>query len=490
VTKGVRAWLGIAIVVVVTVVSAVVGNTGAIAVSRALDDLGTGLLAAVAVFALVVYAEQRDVPLLLVGVGAAAFVVHETVVALVAIIVAPVTEGWLRLQGFAPLTGWLILLANLIAVVPWQDRRGREPVRPGVVVAASVAGLIALDVAAVFLEPTRFASGPPDLGWLGTAAEVALIVGGVIVAARSLRWGGRFGWVAGAGAAIAILGLAAIGAQKLDGGDAIRLISRATAGSTGLTATMLLLFVVIGLQLQSTRMRRASDRAAEVMEGRAEIASIVAHDVRGPAGTIRSVAGSLRTSYQRLGDAERLEFVGMIEQESLRLLRIADQMSLGLKTDAGTLSFARTDRDLEGPILQGVHETEPGQREVRLSLEPGLHAPVDDRWVAEAVRQGLDNALKFSGEGDPIDVRSRHDGSEAIVEIEDHGPGIAEDMRDRVFEKFCRWRPVGYEDRPGSGLGLFIVRSIARGHGGDAVVAAAPGGGTILQIRLPLEDVS
>ena len=60
-------------------------------------------------------------------------------------------------------------------------------------------------------------------------------------------------------------------------------------------------------------------------------------------------------------------------------------------------------------------------------------------------------------------------------------------MRERVFEKFCRWRPVGYEDRPGSGLGLFIVRSIAREHGGDATVVAGPEGGTILQIRLPLE---
>ncbi|MFL5791976.1 MAG: sensor histidine kinase [Actinomycetota bacterium] len=489
-TKGGRAYLGIAIVLAVTVLSMVVGDTGAVAIARILGSLAAGLFAAVAVFALVVYWEQRDVPLLLVGVGAAAFVGHDIVVQVVQILFHPVTEGWLRLQGFTTLTGLLVLLGNLMSVVPWQDRRGREPVRPSVVIAASVAGLIALDVLAVVFEPIRFATGSADLGWLGTTAEVTLVVGGGIVLVRSLRWGGRFGWVAAAGAALAILGLAAIGAQKLNGEEVLRLIARATAASTGLTASMLLVFVVIGLQLESTRMRRASDRATEVMEGRAEIASIVAHDVRGPAGTIRSVAGSLRTSYERLGDAERLEFVGMIEQESLRLLRVADQMSLGLKTDAGTLSFTRSDRELEVPILQGLHEAEVGQRDVRLELEPELHAAVDDRWLAEAVRQGIDNAMRFSPAEEPIALRSRREGAQAVIEIEDRGPGIPDDMRERVFEKFCRWRPVSYEDRPGSGLGLFIVRSIAREHGGDAAVVAAPEGGTILQIRLPLEEMN
>jgi two-component system sensor histidine kinase KdpD len=223
------------------------------------------------------------------------------------------------------------------------------------------------------------------------------------------------------------------------------------------------------------------------MEGRAEIASIVAHDVRGPAGTIRSVAGSLRTSYQRLGDPERLEFVGMIEQESLRLLRVADQMSLGLKADAGTLPFNLEDRDVEGAVLQGVHEADAGPREVRTDFTPELRSRIDARWTAEAVRQGIENALRFSPADTPIDVRTRVVGDAIQIEIEDRGPGIPPEMREPVFEKFCRWRPRGYEDTPGSGLGLFVTRQIAREQGGDATIEGAPDGGTILQIRLPRE---
>ena len=92
-TKGARAWLGNAIVVAVTVLSMVAGDTGAIAIASVLGSLAAGLFAAVAVFGLVVYWEQRDVPLLLVGVGTAAFVLHNVVMSVIQIVFTPVTEG-------------------------------------------------------------------------------------------------------------------------------------------------------------------------------------------------------------------------------------------------------------------------------------------------------------------------------------------------------------------------------------------------------------
>jgi signal transduction histidine kinase len=452
------------------------GTDGATFVGSVIGRLAAGLFAAVAVFALFAYRDRRDPTLLLVGVGAAALVVHEMVIAAVYLATDPsLSEGWTRLIATAQLTGLVVLLGDLLAVVPLRDRRGRPPLQPGLVVAANFAGTVVLDVIAVSSD--RFV----DL------FGVVLVVGGVIVAVRSLRWNGRFAWVAGGGLALTLTGLAATADARVHGERLAWIVSAWHATGPALVAMALVGFVIASLSVEASRLRRASDRATEVMEGRAEIASVVAHDVRGPAGTIRSVAGSLRTSYQRLGDAERLEFVGMIEQESLRLLRVADQMSLGLKVDAATLPFTMVVRDLEGPVLQGLHDADAGARQVDIDVDPDLRASVDARWIAEAVRQGIENALKFSPPDSPIRITVRADDGQALIAIEDRGPSVPTEMREAVFEKFVRWRPHGYEDVSGSGLGLFIVRSIARTHGGEATLASPGDTGTILEIRLPME---
>ena len=103
------------------------------------------------------------------------------------------------------------------------------------------------------------------------------------------------------------------------------------------------------------------------------------------------------------------------------------------------------------------------------------------------VRELLENAATFSPTGSPISVRLTSEDDHALIHVVDRGPGIPDGERDGVFERFAGWRPTGYEDRPGTGLGLFICRAIVEEHGGEASIVDGPTEGTMLVVRLPLE---
>ncbi|MDX6470371.1 MAG: two-component system, OmpR family, sensor histidine kinase MprB, partial [Gaiellaceae bacterium] len=111
-------------------------------------------------------------------------------------------------------------------------------------------------------------------------------------------------------------------------------------------------------------------------------------------------------------------------------------------------------------------------------IEPVTVEGVPER-LERAVWNLLENAGKWSRDGSSVDVLLAH--GELVVR--DYGPGIAEEDRERVFDRF--YRATAARSLPGSGLGLAIVREIAEAHGGSVSAEEAPGGGALLRLRLP-----
>ena len=226
------------------------------------------------------------------------------------------------------------------------------------------------------------------------------------------------------------------------------------------------------------------DRSAE---DRAELVAKLAHEIRGPVSTLRGLAGTTLTHYEGLDDAERREFLELIRQEADRLERVVEEVALALRLDAGRLTFDRRSADVGSLVRDAAERADLGMHPLELDAEDGVTAPVDATQLRVAVREVLDNAAAYSPPDAPIVVRVLRDGADALIEVEDRGPGIPPERREAVFERFASWRPDGYEDRPGTGLGLYITRAIARGHHGEASIEAARTGGTMLTVRLPAE---
>jgi two-component system OmpR family sensor kinase len=105
-----------------------------------------------------------------------------------------------------------------------------------------------------------------------------------------------------------------------------------------------------------------------------------------------------------------------------------------------------------------------------------------------AVHNLLDNALKYTREGDTIELRAYEDGSELVVEVADTGPGIPQDEQADVWNELFRGQ--GARGVAGSGLGLALVRSIVIRHGGSVNLRSRPGQGSVFTLRLPTGDVA
>jgi signal transduction histidine kinase len=402
-------------------------------------------------------------------------------------------EG-LSLPALGWFTAWLVAATGFVLARPWWDRRGRKPLRAPLVLGSAFGLLLGIDLILIWFRHSLPPARNIDLR-TGTAfsltSPVLWIFGGVAIALMLVASWRE--WMAGGDVRSPHPWLAA--AWAIAAAGQVVLLARPIPFRPLLLPASVLLPLAVGIALvaflapqraEASRARRASDRAQEVMGGRAEIAAMISHEVRGPVSTIRGLAGTALSHYDRLTDDERRELLGLIEQESRRLLATVTQASTALKIDAATVTYDIRAHDLGIAVREGIAAADIGTHPVDAELADGLVA-LDLRWIAEAVRQLVDNAAKFSPPDAPIHVTARIEDGGATIEVVDQGPGIPLDRRNDVFDKYPNWRPDGYEQADGSGLGLFLVRGIVDAHHGEVVIVDRPGGGTMLRVRIPVE---
>jgi two-component system, OmpR family, sensor kinase len=231
----------------------------------------------------------------------------------------------------------------------------------------------------------------------------------------------------------------------------------------------------------------ADDADGSLRRDRAELVERLTHELRGPVATLRGLVGTSLLHYDGLDDAERREFLELIRVEAERLERAVEQVALAMKLDAGSVRFDLRTHDLTAIAEEAARAVAIADHPLEVDATGPVAASVDAALVGTVVRELVANAAAYSPPDAPIVVRVRRDRDAAVLEVVDRGPGIPDEAREAVFERFARWRPAGYEDRPGTGLGLHLSRAIAREHGGDASIADAPGGGTMLTVLLPAE---
>jgi signal transduction histidine kinase len=236
--------------------------------------------------------------------------------------------------------------------------------------------------------------------------------------------------------------------------------------------------------------RRTVEELRRLSALRADFVSLVSHELRTPMAAVIGSARTLQQRWRELSADQRESFLELISGETNRLAELISDVLDTSRIEAGTFSFRFRDVDLAQLVQDVVATAQLGQDEVH------LHANVDGllpeiRGDAERLRQVLtnlvDNAIKYSPAGGEVEVHVYREDSFVRIDVSDHGPGIAKEDQKLIFEKFGRVTGTG-ATRPGTGLGLFIARSIAEAHGGVLEVQSIPEQGATFTLELPTQN--
>jgi K+-sensing histidine kinase KdpD len=231
----------------------------------------------------------------------------------------------------------------------------------------------------------------------------------------------------------------------------------------------------------------------------------VTHDLRTPLTSIKAsittlldeVRGHIKgESPVTLDRDSRVEMMEVIDEESDRLSRFINGLIELARIEAGELQLRRRWGVVDEIISTALQRAEPITRNHRVELQVEKELPgvrVDERAVSEVVYTLIDNAAKYSPKGSTIRLIARRAGDELIeMAVEDDGPGIPNDLRERVFDKFFRATRDGdvtTRQPSGTGMGLAIAKGIVEAHEGRIWIESGKDGrGTRVVFTLPTGD--
>jgi two-component system sensor histidine kinase KdpD len=247
--------------------------------------------------------------------------------------------------------------------------------------------------------------------------------------------------------------------------------------------------VAIGLErARAQDLAHQVEAARQSEQLRTTLIDAMAHEFKTPLTSIRAATTSLLASPEELPES-KLELLRIAGEEAERLQHLIDDA-----VEMARLDTARIDVHLEPARVDEIvrevvtsMQTEIEDRPVEIVADAGAPAnALDRRLVRLAIRQLLDNALKYSPPQTPVSVRIHNGDGMITVDITDRGQGIPAAEQERIFERFYR-SPAVKHQAPGSGLGLSIAHSIARAHGGDLTVTSRPGE-TTFRLSLPARE--
>jgi signal transduction histidine kinase len=232
--------------------------------------------------------------------------------------------------------------------------------------------------------------------------------------------------------------------------------------------------LVISLRDAAVRERQERDRA--------ELVSVVSHELRSPLTSVKGFTATLLAKWDRFNDEQKKVMLATVNADADRVTRLIGELLDVSRIDAGRLELRRQVVDVSALIDAVVAgRVAAGEAADRFAVKVGSALPelwADPDKLTQVVGNLVDNALRHGAGQITISAAAQGDG--IVVEVADEGEGIPAEVAPRLFTKF--WRGGR---RAGTGLGLFVARGLVEAHGGSITFGSAAGGGARFTVVLP-----
>jgi PAS domain S-box-containing protein len=237
-----------------------------------------------------------------------------------------------------------------------------------------------------------------------------------------------------------------------------------------------------------TQRERALAHEKELSELKSRFVSMVSHEFRTPLGIITSSADILDAYLERLTPDERQSNIRDITDATRQMSRMMEEVLLLGRVEAGKMTCRPAPLDLAmfcQRLVDEVNSATSSRCPIHLATTPGMpEAMADESLLRHIFTNLINNAIKYSPIASPVEFRVEARDHLAVFTVSDRGIGIPAEDAHLLFQAFHRGRNVG--DRPGTGLGMTVVKRCVELHGGRIAFESTEGRGTTLVVALPL----
>lgn len=249
------------------------------------------------------------------------------------------------------------------------------------------------------------------------------------------------------------------------------------------------------LALENEKNAREKEEAAILAKNeqlRANLLRAISHDLRTPLTSISGNASNLLSNGASFDEATKQALYEDIYQDSMWLINLVENLLSVTRLDEGRLNLHLSAELVDEVITEALRHLNYVRMTHTLTVqnqEDFLLAKMDARLIVQVIINLVDNAVKYTPAGSEIRIAAHQAGSWAVISISDNGPGIPDEAKDRVFDRFYSGANKIADSRRSLGLGLSLCKSIVNAHGGSITVTDNAPHGAVFTFTLPIEEV-